>query len=348
MRALRVGVIGCGYWGPKIVRNFAELRQAQLVAVADLSEDRLRDMAVLYPELKLYTDYQSMLRTADIDAVAIATPVSTHFRIASECLIQGKHVLVEKPLVADSTQGEELVALAVRQGLTLMVGHTFEHNPAVEVLRQLVLTGELGEVYYVNATRVNLGIFQKDINVMWDLAPHDLSILLYVLGVSPDAVSAKGSAFVQPGIQDVAYLTLRFPGSIMAHVHVSWLDPCKVRTITIVGSRKMVVYDDVEPLEKVRVYDKGVIIPSSSSSFGDFQLSYRYGDISIPYIPLIEPLKAECAHFVDCVVNDKCPKSSGLVGLTVVKILETAQKSLSNGGMEERIDWQRVKQLAGA
>lgn len=348
MKALRVGVIGCGYWGPKIVRNFAELPQVHLVAVADLSEDRLREIAVSYPELALFADYRAMLRPADIDAVAIATPVSTHFRIAADCLQHGKHVLVEKPLVASSAEAEDLVEMAERQGLVLMVGHTFEHNPAVEVLRDLVASEELGDVYYVNATRVNLGIFQKDINVMWDLAPHDLSILLYVLGVTPDAVSAKGSAFVQPGIQDVAYLTLRFPRSIMAHVHVSWLDPCKVRTITIVGSRKMVVYDDVEPLEKVRVYDKGVVIPSSSGSFGDFQLSYRYGDISIPYIPLTEPLKAECAHFVDCILNGRCPKSSGLVGLKVVKILETAQKSLSNGGMEVRIDWRRVKELTGA
>ncbi|MDP2727414.1 MAG: Gfo/Idh/MocA family oxidoreductase, partial [Dehalococcoidia bacterium] len=272
-------------------------------------------------------------------------PVSSHFRIASDCLRRDKHVLVEKPLVSNSQQGESLIEEAEKRGLVLMVGHTFEHNPAVEMLRELVLGGELGDVYYVNATRVNLGIFRKDINVMWDLASHDLSILLYTLGVCPDAVSAKGSAFVQPGIHDVAYLTLRF-GHTMAHVHVSWLDPCKVRTVTIVGSKKMVVYDDVEPLEKIRIYDKGVVTPSSSSSFGDFQLSYRYGNISIPYIPVVEPLRVECAHFVDCVLHGLSPKSSGRVGLRVVRILETAQKSLDNGGMEEKIGWEQVPVFA--
>lgn len=345
MSSVRVGVIGCGYWGPKLIRNFAELPQAELVAISDLRKDRLKEMHAAYPDAELFSDYRQMLES-DIDAVAIVTPVSSHFRIASDCLSQGKHVLVEKPLVSSSEQGEALIELAERGGLVLMVGHTFEHNPAVEVLRELVLSEELGEVYYVNATRVNLGIFQKDINVMWDLAPHDLSILLYVLGVPPDAVSAKGSAFVQPGVHDVAYLTLRFPKGIMAHVHVSWLDPCKVRAITVVGSKKMVVYDDVEPLEKIRIYDKGVVIPTDSSSFGEFQLSYRYGNISIPYIPLVEPLKVECSHFLDCILHGLCPKSNGHVGLRVVRILETAQKSISNGGMEERIHWQKTPVLA--
>lgn len=342
MRTLRVGVIGSGYWGPKIIRNFAELPQVQLVSIADLKEARLREMHLSYPEARLYTDYLQMLRTSDIDAVAVATPVSTHYQIAADCLQHDKHVLVEKPLVTTSSEGEALIEMAEKRGLTLMVGHTFEHNPAVEVLRELVLSEELGDVYYVNATRVNLGVFQKDINVMWDLAPHDISILLYILGLAPDSVSAKGSAFVRSDVPDVAYLTMRFPRNIMAHIHVSWLDPCKVRTITVVGSKKMVVYDDVEPVEKVRVYDKGVVVPTDSGSFGDFQLSYRYGDISIPYIPLTEPLKAECSHFVECVLDHRCPKSNGHVGLKVVKVLETAQKSLSNGGMEEKIGWQHI------
>jgi predicted dehydrogenase len=346
MRPVSVAVVGCGYWGPKLIRNFAELPQAQLVAVADVREYRLMDMAVSYPKVRFFTDYREVLRT-DVEAVVIATPVSTHFQIAWDCLTHGKHVLVEKPLVGTCAQGEALIEMAEMKGLVLMVGHTFEHNPAVEILRELVQSQELGEVYNVNATRVNLGIFRKDINVMWDLAAHDLSILHYVLGLRPDAVSARGSAFVQPGIQDVAYLTLRFPRGILAHVHVSWLDPCKARKLTIVGSKKMVVYDDVESLEKVRIYDKGVAVPSSSSSFGDFQLSYRYGNISIPYIPPTEPLRVQCSHFLECILEGRTPKSSGIVGLRVVRVLESAQKSLSNGGMEERIDWVEPKILVG-
>jgi len=259
--------------------------------------------------------------------------------MARAALEHGKHILVEKPLTDDSHKAEALIELAQEKGRVLMVGHTYEYNPAVDFLREFVSSGKLGQVYYINATRVNLGIFQKDINVVWDLAPHDISIFLYVLGVLPTAVSARASAYVQPGIHDVAYLTLRFPDGVMADVRVSWLDPCKIRRITVVGSLKMVVYDDVEPAEKIKIYDKGVDKPPYSDTFEEFRLSYRYGDITTPAISTAEPLGLECEHFLDCIRSGKTPRSNGKVGLSVVRILECAQHSLLNGGEDEAISW---------
>jgi predicted dehydrogenase len=274
-----------------------------------------------------------------VDGVIVATPVSTHFRLAWDALRHGKHVLVEKPLARTRAECQALIDLARSRGLALMVGHTFEYNPAVEALKNMIDNGELGRIYYAYGLRTNLGIFQKDINVLWDLAPHDISIMLYLLGQAPVSVSAVGEAYVQPGIQDVAHMTLNFPNQIQAHIHVSWLDPCKVRRITIVGSKKMVVYDDVEPLEKLKVYDKGVDKPEHTDTYGEFQLSYRYGNITIPTIPAHEPLKMECAHFADCILHDRSPRSDGLSGLRVVKVLESAQISLLNGGTQEPILW---------
>ncbi len=334
---INVGVIGCGYWGPNLIRNFHEIPGARVPVVADLREDRLAHIKTMYPEVAITSDYRELL-SPSVDAVIVATGVSSHYELARACLLHGKHVLVEKPLTTRSREAAELVELAERQSRILMVGHTFEYNPAVELLRDLVQSGEIGDVYYVNASRLNLGIFQKDINVVWDLAPHDISILLYVLGRQPMSVSARGSHFVQPGIHDVAYLTLHFPDHIFAHVHVSWLDPCKMRRITVVGSKKMVVYDDVESLEKIRIYDKGVNVLPHTDTFGDFQLSYRYGDISVPYIPLTEPLKIECTHFVECIREGKRPRSDGVAGFNVVRILEVAEKSLLNGGMAELLN----------
>jgi predicted dehydrogenase len=220
-----------------------------------------------------------------------------------------------------------------------MVGHTFEYNPAVEMLKDIIASGELGQVYYAHASRTNLGLFQKDINVMWDLAPHDISIFLYVLGMDPISVSACGEAYVQPGIPDVVRMSMSFPNRIQAHVHVSWLDPCKTRRITVVGDKKMVVYDDVEALEKIKIYDKGVKRPEPTDNYGEFQLSYRYGDILVPRVPPHEPLKVECAHFADSILHSRRPRSDGEVGLKVVKILESAEKSLMGGGMSEPIVW---------
>ena len=335
-KILNVGVIGYGYWGPKLVRNFQENATTRVALVADRDGGRLAQVRQAYPTVNVTPDYHSLF-TPDIDAVVIATPVSTHYPLAMECLRNGKHVLIEKPLARSAAEGRALVDEAARRGLVLMAGHTFEYNPAVEMLREMVESGEIGKVFYINSSRTNLGIFQKDVNVIWDLAPHDISILLYVLGMDPIDVCATGQAYVQPNIQDVARLTLNFPSRVQAHVHVSWLDPCKVRRTTIVGDKKMVVYDDVEMQEKIKIYDKGVRTPEHTDNYGEFQLSYRYGNITIPRVPLHEPLKVECAHFAECITSGRTPRSSGEVGLKVVRILEAAERSLLNGGTREAL-----------
>jgi len=339
MNKNKVGVIGCGYWGPKLARNFHELPEAALEWACDFRQDRLDHLKGLYPQVRTTHDYRDLLRS-DVDAVVIATPVSTHHRLALEALRAGKHVLVEKPIAASVQEAEEIVAEGERQGRVVMVGHTFEYNPAVEAVKAIIASGELGEIYYVNGTRVNLGLFQPDINVVWDLAPHDISILLFVLGLDPENVSARGGVYVQQrkGIHDVAYLTFYFPNGVLADVRVSWLDPCKIRHYTVVGSEKMLVYDDIAE-NKILIYDKGVEVPPYSDTEEEFHLSYRYGE-AVPYpVNWGEPLKAECQHFLDCIREGKEPRSSGRIGLKVVKVLEAAQRSLLNGGVREDIVW---------
>jgi predicted dehydrogenase len=335
---IKAGVIGCGYWGPKLARNLDEMPDVDLQWACDLSDERLAHMHELYPDTRCTTDYRQVLES-DADAVVIATPISTHYRLAQEALAAGKHVLVEKPITASAAESECLVAEADRLNRVLMVGHTFEYNPAVEAVKEIVSSGELGDIYYINATRVNLGLFQPDINVVWDLAPHDVSILLYVLGMTPETASARGNAYVQrdKGIHDVAYLSLFFPNGVMADVRVSWLDPCKIRRYTIVGSEKMLVYDDTASDDKIVLYDKGVDIPPYSDTEEEFHLSYRQGDGVTYPIQWEEPLRKECQHLVDCIQQHKEPRSSGRVGLEVVRVLEAAQKSLLNGGQREPI-----------
>jgi predicted dehydrogenase len=337
MDRINLGVIGCGYWGPNLLRNFVELPDARVLAVADLSEERLASVQSRYPGVQATQDYSDLF-ALPLDAVVVATPPATHFRIALECLQNGLHVLVEKPLTLSSRDAELLVKAAGARGLILMVGHTFEYNPAVRALRELIANGELGRIYYVDAVRVNLGLFQPGLNVLWDLAPHDISILCYILGCDPIRVSAQGAAYVFADKHDIAHLSLVFPGDILAHVHVSWLDPCKVRRITVVGSRKMVVYDDVEPLEKIKIYDKGVEAPPYTDTYEEFRCSYRFGDVVIPNIRFVEPLRLECQHFLDCVASGAQPQSHGIVGLKVVKVLEKAERSLNNGWVQEMID----------
>ena len=338
LKSVQVGVVGCGYWGPKLIRNLQSIPGSDLRMVADLREDRLEHVGGLYPGVETTTSYDALLDSS-VEAIAIATPVSSHYQMARQALLHGKHVLIEKPLTRSLQEAEELIALADERRRVLMVGHTFEYNPAVVYLKDLIARGELGKIYYINATRVNLGIFQKDINVIWDLAPHDISILLYILGAKPDRVSARGAAYVQPRIHDVAYITLQFPTGVMADVRVSWLDPCKIRSITVVGSRKMVVYDDVEAAEKIKVYDKGVDAPPYSDTVEEFRLSYRYGDITTPNISGAEPLELECKHFLECIRTGRVPRSDGRVGAQVVKILEGAQRSLLDGGGPEVLAW---------
>ena len=336
MDRIRVGVIGCGYWGPNLIRNFVEIPQSEVVIVSDLREERLSHIKASYPQIEVTKDYQELF-DRDLDAVVIATPPATHYQLAKECLQHDLHVLVEKPITTKSEHAEELIQIAKTNGLVLMVGHTFEYNAAVHTLKSLVDSGELGQIYYLDAARLNLGLFQREMNVMWDLAPHDISIMLYIMGHPPLSVSAHGMPFVFEGIQDVVYMNLVFPDNILAHIHVSWLDPCKVRRITIVGSKKMVVYNDILNLEKIKIYDKGVDPPPYTDNFGEFNCSYRYGDILIPNVRFIEPLRQECQHFLECIKNHTEPISSGQDGLDVIKVLEAAQLSLSRNGVHQEV-----------
>jgi predicted dehydrogenase len=336
MNKIRLGVIGCGYWGPNLVRNFVELPLAEVVAVADLKEDRLAFIRSRFPQTQVTRDYRELF-TMGLDAVVICTPPKTHYKLTKESLENNLHVLVEKPMTVSGPNARALVDLAQEKGLTLMVGHTFEYNTAVQTLKQLIDSGEIGKLYYIDTARLNLGLFQRDLNVLWDLAPHDISILLYLLGQEPVSVSAQGISCVFDDIFDNVYMQLMFPKNVLAHVHVSWIDPCKVRRVTVVGSQKMVVYNDLENNEKIRIYDKGVDGHKDVNGFGEFQCNYHSGDILIPNIHFTEPLKKESQHFIDCIVNQTRPVSSGVEGLKVVKILEAAQRSLEHGGKEELI-----------
>ncbi len=342
MKPIQVGVIGSGYWGPNLIRNFYEIPEADLKMVCDLSQERLDHIRGRYPEIYTSRDYREMLNS-DIEAVVIATPVSTHYRLALECLRAGKHVMVEKPLTNNSAEAYSMVTTARDSKKVLMTGHTFVYNPAVIALKEIIASGEIGRVYYINGTRVNLGLYQPDVNVIWDLAPHDISILLYILGVEPVAASARGGTYVKPGVYDVAYLTVHFPDGVLADLRVSWLDPCKIRQITIVGSKKMIVYDDIEPVEKVKIYDKGVDVQPYTDTYEEFHLAYRYGE-AVPY-PLNwqEPLRGECLHFLECIEQGVPSRSSGVEGLKVIQVIEAAQRSLLNSGTREEITWESIQ-----
>jgi predicted dehydrogenase len=332
-KLIGIGVVGAGYWGPKHIRNFNELPGAEVAMVADASEARLAAIRAQFSGIHTTTDFQELLASPNIDAVVIATPVSTHAHLAGQALRAGKHVLVEKPLAASSQECRRLIQLAAEAGVVLMVGHTFLYNPAVLMLRDIVMSGELGEVYYAHAQRLNLGLFQRDINVLWDLAPHDLSIMMYVLGMDPIAVAARGRAHVRAGIEDTAYMDIMFPNNVSAFVHASWLDPNKVRRMTLVGSKKMVIYDDTEALEKIQLYDRGVDVSPRTEQSSEFQLSYRHGDMVIPAVPGYEPLRLECEHFLECISTGTMPRTDGAQGLNVVQTLEMADLSLASGGV---------------
>ena len=345
MNTTRVGIIGYGYWGPNLARNFNDIPASELVAIVDIKEDRRNRAHTLYPEAVITADYTDIF-DLNLDAVVVSTPPILHHSIAKECLERGLHVLVEKPMTLNSRDAEELVELADNRGLTLMVGHTFEYNSAVHALKKYIDSGELGDIYYIDTARLNLGLFQRDSNVLWDLAPHDISILLYLLGKRPVSVSAQGISCVFPDISDVAYINLNFPNRVAANIHVSWLDPCKVRRVTVVGSKKMIVYNDIENEQKIKIYDKGVDAPTYTNGYGEFQCNYRSGDITIPKIKFSEPLREECQHFLDCIRDGTQPSSSGHDGLSVVRIIEAAQHSMQNGSAQEMIPWQPLNLLA--
>ncbi|MGC9941894.1 MAG: Gfo/Idh/MocA family oxidoreductase [Verrucomicrobiota bacterium] len=327
-----VGVAGCGYWGPNLIRNFRALPDCKLKVMCDLDTGRLKHLKSLYPEVQAVTDYQQMLSGNNLDAVVIATNVKSHFPMAKAALLAGKHTFVEKPLAGSVEHCEELVAIAKKQGLVLMTGHTFLYSPVFRKIKEIVEKGDIGEIRYISARRLNLGLFQKDINVAWDLAPHDLSIILSIMGELPEAVNCRGSAHITPGIEDVTTMCLTFSRQRSATVQSSWLDPRKVREMTIVGSKRMIVYDDLAPLEKIRVFDTRVERPPHYDTFAEFQYAYHYGDMYAPYIKQEEPLKTECQHFLDSIKNGTTPISCGQRGTELVRILEASSESLRLGG----------------
>jgi len=331
-KAITVGVVGCGYWGPNLIRNLRQLPDCHLRVICDASNQRLSHMRRLHPEVATTNHLEELLSDAEIDAVVVATPVRFHYEMAKACLNAGKHVFIEKPMARTVDEAEELVALAERQGLVIMVGHTFLFSPAVRRLKQIVDAGDIGEVQYISARRLNLGLFQKDINVAWDLAPHDLSIVLHLLDEMPVSVSCQGSSHVTRGIEDVTMMYLTFPKNRCAFIHNSWLDPKKVRQMTVVGSKRMIMYDDTEPLEKLKVYDARVEAPPHYDTFAEFTYSYHYGDAYVPCIKQEEPLKLECQHFLDCIHGECVPIAQGRRGLEVVRILEAAGESLRQQG----------------
>jgi predicted dehydrogenase len=329
---VKVGVVGCGYWGPNLIRNLRQSPDCQLKLICDVSEQRLRHMRRLYPEVATTGRFEDLLNGADLDAVVIATPVRFHHEMAMAALRAGKHVFIEKPMARTEAEAEEIVALAEREGLVVVVGHTFLFSPAVRRMKEIIDAGDIGEVQYIAARRLNLGLFQKDINVAWDLAPHDISILLHLLEERPMSVSCQGSSHVTRGIEDVTMMYLTFAKNRCAFIHNSWLDPKKVRQMTVVGSKRMIVYDDIEPLEKLKIYDTRVEVPPHFDTFAEFTYSYHYGDVYVPYIKQDEPLKLECQHFLEC-IREKCtPIANGRLGLEVVRILEAAEESLRQQG----------------
>jgi predicted dehydrogenase len=327
-----LAVIGYGYWGPNLVRNFFQVEGARVVAVADQRPERRKAVENVYPTIRTYTDAAEAIADPDVDAVAIATPVSTHFPLAMQALAAGKHVLVEKPMTATVEEGERLVAEAASRGLTLMVDHTFIYTSAVRKIHELVSDGQLGQLYYYDSVRVNLGLFQHDVSVLWDLAVHDLSIMDFLLQRSPTTVAATGIAHVEGQPVNMAYLTCFFEGNVIAHFHVNWLAPVKVRQTLICGSDRMIVFDDLEASEKVKVYDKGIVLSDPEALGFEPLIGYRTGDMWAPRLDTVEALRVEAEHFVDCVTNGTTPESDGNAGLRIVRILEAATESLAHHG----------------
>jgi predicted dehydrogenase len=328
----QLGIIGCGYWGPLLIRNFKGLAHCRLKSVCDLSDSRLKHVKTLYSDLECVTDPTRLFADANLDAIVIATPVKYHHSLAKSTLLAGKHVFIEKPMATSSAECEELIQIAGAKGLILMVDHTFLYSAAVRKIAEIVDAGDIGDIRYINSRRLNLGLFQKDINVAWDLAPHDISIILHILGEFPTTVNCQGNAHVTPHVEDVTNMSLSFRHKRFATIQSSWLEPRKIREMTIVGSRRMIVYDDLQTHEKLKIYDVRVERPPHYDSFAEFQYSYHYGDSYIPHLHQEEPLKAVCQHFLDCISNGARPNTSGYEGLELVRILEAASASLKANG----------------
>lgn len=337
MHTTTIGVVGCGYWGPNLLRNFAENESAQLRWMCDLNAKRLDIMGRRYPFAKTAVNYKQLLDDPQLDAVVIATPVATHFDFAREALMAGKHVLVEKPFTSSAKEAEQLIELAERSGLTLMVDHTFIYTGAVRKIKEIVRSSDFGDLLYFDSVRINLGLFQRDINVVWDLAPHDLAIMDFIIERQPEALTATGSCHIERGIENIAYLILKFSDEFIAHFHFNWLAPVKIRRTLLAGSRKMIVYDDIEPTEKIRVYDKGVTtsrINGDADKEAAYQtlVSYRAGDVWVPKLDSTEALKYVCKEFLGAIREARRPLTDGFSGLRIVRLLEAAQRSINQGG----------------
>jgi predicted dehydrogenase len=337
-KPIQIAVIGCGYWGPNLIRNFSFLSDCNVHTVCDLKDDRLAHMKQLYPEVETSKEFEQAVQTPDIDAIVIATPVRFHFEMAKAVLQAGKHVFIEKPMASSVAECKELIKLAETQNLTIMLGHTFIYSPPVRRVKEIIDSGDIGEIQYISSRRLNLGLFQTDINVAWDLAPHDISIILYILGQLPDSVNCQGKAHVNPKIEDVTNMTLNFANGGFATIQSSWLDPNKVREMTFVGSKRMLVYDDLQPMEKIKIYDKRVETPPHYDTFAEFHYSYHYGDMYAPYIKQYEPLRMECQEFLNSIKTGLKPETGSTEGLQVIQILEAASKSLKNDGALVKID----------
>ena len=331
-KPITVGVIGCGYWGPLLVRNFKSLPDCRLKVVCDLNTERLKHISTLYADIEGTTQPLQLLNGSSLDAIVIATPVKHHYSLAKASLLAGKHTFIEKPMASSSAECEELIEIAQRNGLVLMLDHTFLYSSPVQKIAQIVQAGDLGEIRYINCRRLNLGLFQKDINVAWDLAPHDISIILHILDEFPTAVNCQGNAHITPSVEDVTNMSLFFPRKRFATIQSSWLEPRKIREMTIVGTRRMIVYDDLRMREKIRIYDARVERPPHYDTFAEFQYSYHYGDSYIPYVHQEEPLKLACQHFIDCIDTRSEPLTGGRQGLEMVRILEAATASLKMNG----------------
>ena len=342
--SVNIAAVGLGYWGPNLARNFASLKEANLHTICDLDKSRLDRFKNIYPAAKVTGRYEDVLNDRDVDAVELSTPISSHFQMAKSALEAGKSVLVEKPLATSTVDGQLLVDLAEAKGLTLMVGHVFLYNEAVRTVKRYIDSGELGEIYYIYAQRLNLGRVRNDANALWNFAPHDISIINYWLGSSPVHVNAVGHSYLQEGIEDVVFMNMKYSSSVAANIHISWLDPNKIRCMTVVGSEKMLVYDDVKADYRITIFDMGFSKKfnnaenidksfGSFETFGEFQLMKRAGDILIPKINFVEPLKTECEHFVNCIQNGTRPLTDGIEGLSGVATLEAAQKSMDGGGI---------------
>lgn len=335
----RIAVIGCGYWGPNLIRNFNQNTSCDLAIVCDKDQSRLDAMKAAYPNVETTTSFEEVLERDDVDAIAIATPARSHYSLIKQALRYGKHVLVEKPLAMSSEECEELIFFAGVQRRVLMVGHTFLYSPALIKVKELTSPEYLGDMFYLYSHRVNLGRVQKDVNALWSIAPHDISIALYLVGQPPVEVSAQGASYLNPGIEDVVFLTLWFPGGQTAHIHVSWIDPSKTRKLTVVGSKRMITYDDLADEAKVKVYDKGVqkVANGSGPTFGEFHYRLHSGDIYAPKIAMTEPLANEVAHFIECIQTGATPRTDGQNGLHVVQVLEAAQQSIQMEGAPIRL-----------